>query len=576
MRIFAALIMMLNFIKRFFRGLFYIFIAVTDVLFLFFVWFITTVTIHEPHISAADRAVLGAERKKADAGFYTLGNSWIKKSETGLWEMYVEGDGFQRGVREGKLNRELAEKQEVAFVDQIKKMIPSQAMLNYLKFFIGFFNRDIDKYITEEYKEEIYGESLFASDKFDFIAPKYYRMLNYHAAHDIGHALQDKNMTVGCTAFSAWAGRTDDHTLIIGRNFDFYVGDAFAEDKLINFVKPAEGYRFMMVSWAGMIGAVSGMNEKGLTVTINASKSEIPTSAATPISLVAREILQYAKNINEALAIAKKRKTFVSESLLIGSAEDNRTATIEKTPSRTALFESPEPDYIICANHYQGKAFQNDPVNISNIEKSSSSYRLRRMTQLIGQHREITVADAASILRNRKGLNDEDIGLGNEKSLNQLIAHHSVIFKPAKLQVWISTNPFQLGQYVCYDLNKIFAEAPGLDKKEELYEKALGIPADPFLYSAAFRKFNAWKEMREAFRMAHKKKLAPALSEKAITDFTDCNPEYFETYFILGNYYGDAGNKAAALRCYNMALTKEITTVQDRDAILKSIANLEK
>ncbi|MCW3082769.1 MAG: peptidase [Bacteroidetes bacterium] len=573
--IFAQLYTMMKFIKRLLRWFFYTFFAVTDVVFLFLLWFIITVTIAPPKIDPAEAAVVRADRHNPAPDFYTLKNSWIKKSETGLWEMYIEGDGFERGVVEGKLNKELAEKQEIAFVSQIRKMIPSETMLNYLKFFIGFFNRHIDQYIPEEYKEEIYGESLSASDQFDFIAPKYYRMLNYHAAHDIGHALQDKNMTVGCTAFGAWADKTDDHTLIIGRNFDFYVGDAFAEDKLINFVKPKDGYKFMMVSWAGMIGAVSGMNEKGLTVTINASKSEIPTSAATPISLVAREILQYAKNIEEAMAIAKKRKTFVSESLLIGSALDNRTATIEKTPSKTELFESPNTDYIICANHYQGKSFANDPVNLSNIEKSSSNYRFQHLTQLINQTPTITVADAAAILRNQKGMNNTSIGMGNEKALNQLIAHHSVIFKPAKLQVWVSTNPFQLGEYVCYDLNKIFAEAPALDKKVELYEKQLDIPADPFLYSQDFKKFNAWKHMREAFQYAHKRKLKYELSKKQIDDFINCNPDYFETYFLLGNYYNDQGNKEEALRDFNLALTKEVTTVQDKEAIEKSIKSLE-
>lgn len=565
--------MIKNILIRLARWLFYSFFVVMDVLLVLLVWFIITVTIKTP--VPEDLSIVSSNRTEVAPDFYTLKNNWIKKSETGLWEIYIEGDGFERGVIEGKLNKELAEKQEIAFVDQIKKMIPSEGMLNYLKFFIAFFNRNLDEYIPEEYKLEIYGESLSASDQFDFIAPKYYRMLNYHAAHDIGHALQDKNMTVGCTAFGAWADKTDDGALLIGRNFDFYVGDAFAEDKLINFVKPKEGYKLMMVSWAGMIGTVSGMNEKGLTITINASKSEIPTGAATPISILAREILQYAKNIDEAYAIAQKRKTFVSESIMIGSLADNRTATIEKTPSKTERYNSENSDYIICANHYQGKAFATDLVNQSNIEKSSSNYRLKHLTQLVNETPKISVKDAAAILRNQKGIDGKDIGMGNEKALNQLIAHHSVIFKPAKLQVWVSTNPFQLGQYVCYDLNKVFSEAPGLKTKKELYEKELNVPADSFLYSKEYKKFVAYKLMREAFYIKHKQNVKYVIDSKTITNFIHLNPEYWETYFVLGNYYRDEKNVSEALKYYNLALTKEITTVKDKEAIEKSIIEIQ-
>ncbi len=553
-----------NFLLR----IFYLFFILTDLLFILTVLFIITITINIP--TPADTSVLALQRKQVAPDFYTVGQNWIKKSESGLWEIYIEGDGFERGVIEGKLNKELAEKQEVAFVNQIKKMIPSEGMLHYLKFFIAFFNRNLDQYVTEEYKEEIYGESLYASDQFDFMAPKYYRMLNYHAAHDIGHALQEKNMTVGCTAFGVWGAKSSDSTLLIGRNFDFYVGDEFAENKLINFIKPKNGYKLMMISWAGMIGTVSGMNEKGLTVTINAAKSEIPTSAATPISLVAREILQYAKNIEEAFAIAKQRKTFVSESILIGSLTDNKTAIIEKTPSRTELYNPEYTNSTICSNHYQGDAFLNDAFNVENIKKSSSAYRFKHLTSLLNQYQPIDVPTAASILRNQQGMDGKNIGMGNEKALNQLIAHHSVIFKPAKLQVWVSTNPFQLGPYICYDLNKVFQQAPGLTKKIELYEKQLTIPADHFLYSQLYKKFIAYKKMRDVFHFAHTHKLQLPLSEKLISDFINCNPEYFGTYVLLGNYFKDQEQKEPALKYYEIALTKEITTVQDREEITEN------
>ncbi|HMJ46594.1 MAG TPA: C45 family peptidase, partial [Ferruginibacter sp.] len=265
-----------------------------------------------------DESSWNIQRTDHGNGFYTLHNNWFRKSKSGLYELYVEGEPYERGVINGKLTKELVVRQEDHFGEQIFKLVPSEFKRSFLKDFIGFFNRELEKNVTEEYKEEIYGISKSASDKFAYLGSNYQRLLNYHAAHDIGHALQNLAL-VGCTSFGTWGAMSEDSTMIIGRNFDFFVGDKFAEDKIVSFVSPTNGYKFMSVTWGGFIGTVSGMNEKGLSVTINAAKTDIPYGSATPVSLVAREILQYAKNINEAIAIAKKRKMFVSESFLVAS-----------------------------------------------------------------------------------------------------------------------------------------------------------------------------------------------------------------------------------------------------------------
>ncbi|AWV99155.1 C45 family autoproteolytic acyltransferase/hydolase [Arcticibacterium luteifluviistationis] len=525
------------------------------------------VKIEEPQPDFAN--YLEQEREEIDTDFYKIGDNWLKKSDTGLWELYVKGGGFERGVMEGKLQKELAAQQEEAFVNQIYKMIPSQFLLRQMKYFIAYFNKDLDHHITQEYQEEIYGESLFASDEYDYIAPKYHRMLNYHAAHDIGHALQGKNFKVGCTSFAAWGDRTADSTLLIGRNFDFFVGDEFAKNKVINFVNPDEGYKLMMVSWAGMIGAVSGMNEKGLTVTLNASESEIPTTAATPISLVAREILQYAKNIEEAYVIAKKRKVFVSESLLIGSSEDGKTAIIEVSPTKTDLFEGTQNDYQICSNHFQGEVFKNDEINLNNLKQSSSAYRFELMTELVNEKPKLTVKDAVDILRNQNGLHGKNVGMGNEMAINQLIAHHGIVFKPEKLQVWVSTNPYQLGEFVCYDLNKIFALADTLKTKVELYERPLNIAEDPFLKSKDYQNFITFKKLKA------KVQSGTDISEEEIRTLEASNPEYFDTYILIADYLNKRGEGERALAYYNKALTKEIATGYEKEKVLAAIKEIK-
>lgn len=513
-------------------------------------------------------AVLKLEREKVSEDFYRIGKNWLRKSKSGLWEEYIEGEPFERGVIAGKLNKELMYKQEEAFVEQIHKLIPNDAYLNFLGMFTRIFNRHLEENVPEENKLEIYGESLSAPHEFDFIAPAYDRMLNYHAAHDIGHALQSLAL-VGCTSFAAWDERSADSSLIIGRNFDFYVGDKFAEDKIVYFCKPSKGNKFVMITWGGFMGCVSGMNEKGLTVTLNAAKSDMPTGSATPISILGREILQYASNINEAYSIAKKGKTFVSESFMIGSAADHKTALIEKSTIKTALYFS-DTNYILCSNHYQSDSFKNDKNNIENMATSASVYRYKRLQELMNRVPKFDYLSIASILRNQEGQNDKNIGMGNEKALNQLIAHHSVIFEPEKKRFWVSSAPFQLGEFICYDLNKIFADTFSITTTKEISETAFNIPADTFLLSNNWKYFLKFKEMRQQLKDAIKMK--ESLKEDIfLSAFQQSNPEFWETYYWIAEYYKSRNKKTAAIYYYKLALSKEVNAKSEVEKMNNAI-----
>jgi tetratricopeptide (TPR) repeat protein len=394
-------------------------------------------------------------------------------------------------------------------------------------------------------------------------------MLNYHGAHDIGHALKDLAM-VGCTSFIANQNRNDSD-MVVGRNFDFYINDDFAKDKMIAFVKPDSGYQFAYITWASMIGVVSGMNTEGITVTINAAKSDIPSEAKTPISLLTREILQFSSNIEEAVAIARKRNIFVSESILVSSAKDDMAVIIEKSPSQMDLFYN-KATQMVSSNHYQGDLFKNEENNVKNIAESSSFYRQQRCEQLLMQyHDSVSALNASQVLRDTRGLDNADIGLGNEKAMNQLISHHSVIFKPKRLQIWVSTSPYQLGEYLCYDLNEIFALKDFPAKNQKLYKSNLSIAEDTLLYSKAYAGFIRLKEIKKLIHNAIEANKALDNDKALMKELALSDPNYFYTYELIGNYYLHFGLKKEAQASYEKALSLEIANIWEEDRIRASM-----
>lgn len=524
-----------------------------------------------PDISRYESVI--PDRIKISDSSFTLGNNFLTKNEQGQWELFVSGNPLEIGLKTGSLTRELFNYQEKVFIDKINELVPSEGKQKLLKKFVAWYNRKMYMNIDEQFKAEIYGISQYASKEYDFIAEPYPRVLYFHGAHDIGHALQDLAL-VGCSSFAVWGEQTVDGKLLIGRNFDFYVGDDFAKNKIIAFVQPDEGYNFMSVTWGGFIGVLSGMNDQGLTVTINAGKSSIPLVAKTPISIVTREILQFASTIDEAIAIAKKRKVFVSESIFIGSAKDKRAAVIEVSPKKFGVYEVPNSDQLICSNHFQSAAYAKDKDNQKHILESHSQYRFERMEELLEETPKMTVKNAVSLLRDRRGLGAKPIGYGNEKALNQLLGHHGIVFQPEDLKVWVSSNPYQLGEFVTYDLKEVFKKGRKNGNAVSVSYPTANIKEDPFLQSEAFRKYENYRKLARKVSAAITEKTDLTAEEQQ--QFIQSNPDFWEVHYRIGLYNYNKGYDRLALKHFREAETKEITTIPDRAAVEKYIRKLKR
>ncbi|MFA8451729.1 MAG: C45 family autoproteolytic acyltransferase/hydrolase [Bacteroidales bacterium] len=480
------------------------------------------------------------------------GDSWMHLSDDGLYEIYVHGNPLQRGAKIGALSKTLIQNQEEVFVSEIEKILPSKTFMHTMKYFVGLFNRNLGEDIPEEYKEEIYGISNYASSDYNYIGTPYQRIMNYHSAHDIGHAVQLLGL-VGCTSVGVCKEKSKDSTLYLARNFDFYFGEDFAKDKIVMFIDPTNGYKHSIITWGGMIGCVSGMNDQGLAIVLNAAPSPPPTHSGTPVSILAREILQYASTIDEALAIAKKYKTFVSEQFIIASAKDQKVCSIDKLEDKTALYDSGK--YITSYTNH----FHSDNIYTADSAISfASRYRYKKCQDLIKQDSLLGKKELIALLRNDKDLSGQPIGYGNEMTINQYVSHHSILFAPEKNIFWISTGPYQEGKFVAYNLDSVFNNPKVAIESMPLQGQE--IEADSLKTDIAYRV--------QKQRMLLQKIENEDQFEAYIHESINLNPDYYLCYYKIGKRYFKEEDYQNAQEYLNKALMFRISHPKDADEIL--------
>ena len=145
---------------------------------------------------------------------------------------------------------------------------------------------------------------------------------------------------------------------------------------------------------------------------------------------------------------------------------------------------------------------------------------------------KLDVADIVAILRNQRGENGKNIGLCNEYAINQSICHHSVIFKPQELLMWISTEPYQSGEYICYDLKRIF-DNPDFSHPLNIVEST--IPADEDFILVNYPNIVKYRMASAVIQKAIREK--QAVSEDILETLLFFNPYYYGTHELLAKYW---------------------------------------
>jgi len=495
-------------------------------------------------------------------GVRRIGRAWLSKKD-GILRMYLAGDPFTLGYSNAVLTQEYIREQEASLIRLVKHYVPSSLGRWLLKKYVLVRNRDLPSYVERRYQLEIYGLSRGYRDPFPEIGPLYHRLLNYHAAHDISHAVMD-NPLVGCTSFAAWGEAVKDGHLLIGRNFDFDAGRCFDENKIVMRVEPDEGRGYISVGWPGLIGVVTGINDAKIAVSINAAQSGDNRRIGTPVSIVIRDVMQHASTLEQAIDIIRRSEVFVTDCYLVADGKAGEAVVVEKTPLRTEV-RRPTGNVIISANHFLSNTLKDDPANVRYMAEGTSVARYERMAELLAARKSaMTPHDVSVILRDRVVHGTTRPALGHLAAINSLTATHSVIMDVTAGIIWVSAYPHQLGAYVPFGLKDF--EAPA---------GARPIEPDPLLADGSYQRCqDARERMAKATALIREGKRGAAA--RLLREAARLNPGLYLPYLMLGEVAFHEEDWTEAERLLAKALSLHPAYRSEREAARKMLGRIKK
>jgi predicted choloylglycine hydrolase len=505
-------------------------------------WLLRSWTANPPPLPA-DTSITQLKPESRD-GKVWLGKSWTGQRD-GLRVVFLKGSPFEMGYASGVLLKDQIHTLENEFLALVRGYVPQEWKLRLLKTYVVYRNRHLSDYIPLDYRTEIYAATLACPDIHPELGDYYNRLLNYHAAHDVSYMMIDNPLLsrAGCTSFGAWGKETENGHLISGRNFDWEAAEVFSRDRIVIMCEPDDGIPFISLAWAGMAGVVSGMNRAGVSITLNGAPSSLPRDTATPAAMVARDILQHAHSLDEAVKRLRDAKVFVSTLWLIGSRTDGKFLVVEKTPNATHVREA-EGESISCANHFETAELKGDERNQSYIGDATSVPRESRLTELLQQARgTLNPNRTAEILRDRKLAGGAFPGNGHRATLNALIATHATIMDLTDGIFWAASPPHQLGKFVAFDVQ---------DFSRELPERS--VAPDAVISSGELEKIRQAQKSLTGAQHALKRndpKAALAFAEKA----EELNPHFYRNAALRGRALLALGRHAEAAQAFEAALS---------------------
>lgn len=312
---------------------------------------------------------------------------------------------------------------------------------------------NFESHLPLEYANELHSIAFSLEDKVTFK-----QLIHLQASYDLYQFY--KGITVAGNKSATRSG-----TFVIGRNIDSFGAGYLNTTRVVAFYEPLKGMPYVTVNPPGMIGATDGMNVNGLVLCYSPLpdleprlKDEVLHYDGVPITLLLRQVLQYASSLNEAITMIVDAPRTRGGVVFLADAESGRMVLLEFTADTYELY-TPKGPLLWSTDHYRTHR-----LSEALYKRLGTSYlkRYRARDTVLDE----SLAEAAGVLdldamvrllrlKNSPFLSEMAYWDKDDAAVSSVRTLGSFVFVPAELQFWVAGTqylPAPANRYIGFSL----------------------------------------------------------------------------------------------------------------------------
>lgn len=246
-----------------------------------------------------------------------------------------------------------------------------------------------------------------------------------------------------CSGFAIMNSATSDGTLYHGRVLDYAIDWGLQEHAVVVVAEPDGGHPFVNVTYAGFIGSVTGMNAQSVSVGEMGGKG-LGHWAGVPMSLLVREVLERADDLDEAIAIFRDTPRTCQYFYVVADGKSNRAVGMEASWDTFALVQPGEAHPLL-------------PSPVADAALLSAGDRYKELVRRAKEGHGRFDADSARRLM--------DCPVAMKSNL------HNVLFAPRSTKFWVANasadkRPAAEQKYHAFQLTELLKRVPPTEAPE--------------------------------------------------------------------------------------------------------------